>query len=80
MIYLIEYDRKRGAIVRKKAFSANERGQAQGERLALELDLNKSRTLYEVVLLEASDEETLKRTHQRYFRSPRELLESMTQP
>ncbi|HEU4344001.1 MAG TPA: hypothetical protein VFU31_20795, partial [Candidatus Binatia bacterium] len=77
MIFLLQYDRKKGAIRKLKSFPAEERAEAQRERLAIELDLRKSRVLHEVVLLEAGDEQTLRRTHQRYFKSPRELVELM---
>jgi hypothetical protein len=80
MIFLLKYDPKKGVISSLKRFSAHERAQAQRERLEIELELNKSRVPCEVVLLEASDELTLKRTHQRYFKSSRELVESMIQP
>jgi len=30
------------------------------------------------VLLEADDEQTLRRTHQRYFKTAREIIESMS--
>ncbi len=80
MIFLLEYDRKHGAICKQKIFGADQRAQAQIERLAIELELHKSGTLHEVVLLEAADETALMRTHERYFRSPRELVESMIAP
>ena len=77
MIFLIEYDRKRGTLRKLKRFSGGDRAQAQRERLAIELHLRRSREQCEVVLLEAADEETLRRTHKRYFNTPRELVESM---
>jgi hypothetical protein len=80
MIFLLQYDRKQGRICSLKPFAAGERAQAQRERLEIELGLHKARIPREVVLLEAADEQTLKRTHQRYFRTTRELVESMTQP
>ena len=79
MIFLLEYDRKQGAIRTLKRFGAGDRGQAQRERLTIELSLHKSGVPHEVVLLEAADEEALLRTHERYFKSPRELVESMIQ-
>jgi hypothetical protein len=80
MIFLLEYDRKHGAICKRKIFDADQRAQAQIERLAIELELHKSGTLHEVVLLEAADETALMRTHERYFKSPQKLIESMIQP
>lgn len=80
MIFLLEYDRKRGTLRKLKLFSGVDREQAQRERLDIELKLRSSQEPCEVVLLEAADEETLKRTHKRYFSTPRELIESMMQP
>jgi hypothetical protein len=80
MIFLLEYDRKRGTLRKLKRFSAVDRAQAQRERLDIELSFSKSHVPCEVVLLEASDELTVRRSHQRYFKSSRELVESMIQP
>ena len=77
MIFLLEYDRKQGKVRKLQSFHSTDRTFAQRERLVIELDLRKSGAPCEVVLLEASDEETLRRSHQRYFKSPRELVESM---
>lgn len=77
MIYLIQYDRKEGKVRELKSFHSSDRAYAQRERLALELDFRKSGVSCEVVLLEATDEQALKRAHQRYFKSPREILESI---
>jgi hypothetical protein len=80
MIFLLEYDRKQGTVCKLKPFSPDERAKAQRERLSIELSLHKAHVPHEVVLLEAADEQTLKRTHQRYFKSSRELVDSMSQP
>jgi hypothetical protein len=80
MIYLVQYDRKQGKILDKKAFPSTDRAFAQRERLTIELEFRKSGMPYEVVLLEAADEEILKRIHQRYFKSASEIVESMIQP
>jgi len=77
MIFLVEYDRKRGTLCKLKPFSAGDRAQAQRERLDIELSLKRSHYPREVVLLEAADEHTLRRTHKRYFNTLRELVESM---
>lgn len=79
MIYLIQYDRKTGKVRDQKSYHSSDRAFAQRERLAIELDFHKSGVPCEVVLLEAADEQTLRRTHQRYFKTPRELVESMMQ-
>ncbi|HEY1235917.1 MAG TPA: hypothetical protein VGH22_21235 [Candidatus Binatia bacterium] len=80
MIFLLKYDRRAGKVRYKKIFPATERPKAHRERLALELESRKSAMLCEVVLLEAADEAALLRTHQRYFQSTEELVESMVQP
>jgi hypothetical protein len=76
MIFLIEYDRNRGEIVSFKTFDDSERRNAEDARLELELELNRLGTEREVVLLEASTEEALRRTHRRYFENLAELINS----
>ena len=73
MIFLIEYDRRRGQIVTIKTFDDSEQHKANESRLRMELELNHSRTKREVVLLEAASEAALRRTHRRYFESLSEL-------
>lgn len=77
MIFLIEYDRPEGVIVSQKTFSDSDRGLAEEARLELELALNRSGTVHEVVLLQAETEQALRKTHGRYFES---LTEMMTNP
>lgn len=77
MIFLIDYERKRGLLRQFKRFRDDQRADAQRERLDIELKLDGSRASREVVLLEAQDEETLRRTHRRYFETTREIVESM---
>ena len=69
MIFLIEYDRPTRRTLLFKTFDDIERHKAQNERLQIELDLNLRGLLLkrEVVLLEARDEQSLRRTHERYF-------------
>jgi hypothetical protein len=74
VIYLIEYDRESGSLLRLMAFSPADRRRAEEERLKVELDLLKNRIAREVVLLEASNEEELRKTHRRYFERLDELL------
>ncbi len=76
MIFLIEYSRPEGRIVTLKQFVDSERAKAQDERLDIELALNRSGAEHEVVLLEAADENALRRTHQRYFDDLTEILRS----
>ena len=76
MLFLIEYDRNRGAIVTFKRFDDSERRNAQDARLEMELELNRQGIEHEVVILEAETEEALRRTHRRYFEDLAELLNS----
>lgn len=76
MIFLIEYDRPRGRIVSFRTFVGSERKTAADARLKIELDLNKRGIEHEVVLLEASSEEALRRTHRRYFENPGQIVKS----
>ena len=74
MIFLIEYDRKRGEIVTFKRFDDSERQSAEDSRLEMELELNRRGVEHEVVILEAETEEALRRTHRRYFEDLAELI------
>jgi hypothetical protein len=74
MIFLIDYDRRRGKVVSLKTFEDHQRVEAQSTRLRLELDLNRGGLPRDVVLLEASSEDDLRRTHRRYFEPMRQLL------
>lgn len=74
MIFLIEYDRRRGQIVTFKKFDDSERQKAEEERLQMELGLNRAGTEREVVILEAATEEAMRRTHRRYFENLNELV------
>jgi hypothetical protein len=69
VIFLVEYDRPTRRTLLFRTFDDDERRTAQDERLKLELDLNQRGLLLarEVVLLEAVDEQHIRRTHERYF-------------
>jgi hypothetical protein len=67
MIFLIEYNRLEGRLVKFTAFDDLQRADAERQRLEIELDLNRRGITHEVVLLEAVTEEALRRTHRRYF-------------
>lgn len=67
MIFLIEYDRRRGRVVTFTTYDDTARKLAEGTRLDLELRLNREGIEREVVLLDAASEEALRRTHRRYF-------------
>lgn len=78
MIFLIEYDRPTRRTLLFKTFDDTERRKAQNDRLQIELDLNRRGLLLEreVVLLEARDEQRLRRTHERYFENLPEHVKS----
>ena len=79
MIFLIDYDRKRGKLKDLKSFPDHQRPEAQKERLHIELSAREAVLSgnREVVLLEADDIGILHRTHQRYFKTPKDIVESM---
>ena len=76
MIFLIEYNRPQGRIATFERFTDSERLKSQDSRLDLELDLNRRVVNHEVILLEAASEDALQKTHQRYFKTLRQILES----
>lgn len=78
MIFLIEYDRSKGAIIDLRSFQDSESDAVSRERLALEILLLKDGILREVVVLQASSVDDLKLTHNRYFRNIGELAETGT--
>lgn len=75
MLFLIEYDRLQGQIMSFRSFASSEIATAQEARLALELNLNRAGVHREVVVLEAHDEDALRRSHRRYFENLKELAE-----
>jgi len=79
MIFLIEYDRKRGRIMASHNFQDKQRGEAVAMRLELELDNNRKKIDHEVVLLEAASQEALECTHRRYFASLDDLRAAASQ-
>ena len=76
MIFLIEYNRSQGQIVTFRNFADAQRREAEESRLGIELDLNRQGIDHEVVLLDARDEDALRRTHRRYFEDLRQILEN----
>jgi hypothetical protein len=79
MIFLIDYDPKTGKLKDFRQYPKVERSRAEDERLRIELS-DKAAVISgarEVVLLEADDEKTLRRTHRRYFDSARDIVASM---
>ena len=59
-----------------KPFHDSEHNQAEDMRLGLEVAHLTDKLSHEVVLLEASTEDDLRRTHRRYFESVEELKSS----
>lgn len=76
MIFLIDYDRDEGHIVFLKPFQDRERQAAEDARLELELKFNEYREKREIVLLQARNEQALRKTHRRYFENLEELVKS----
>jgi hypothetical protein len=76
MIFLIEYDRRKGKIVTIRSFQDSEKSYAEKSRLSVELDLRREKREHEVVLLEAADEIALHRTHRRYFEDISQIVKS----
>ena len=73
MIFLIEYNRPAGRLVKLKTFDDVQQLEAERLRLEIELDLNRRGIAHEVVLLQAQNEDALRRTHRRYFENLRQL-------
>lgn len=67
MIYLIEYQRSAGRLLRLETFSDDARSAAEQARMKLEL-AHRADSDYEVVLLDAESETALRETHGRYFK------------
>ena len=77
MMFLIEYNRNEGKIVTYREFEDSQRRLAEDARLEIELDLNRKGIDHEVVILEAASKEAIMKTHGRYFKTLRELLDEM---
>ena len=76
MLFLIRYNRSEGRIESMERFDDGNRSAVSDARLALELELFRSRNDDEVVVLEAVDEAAIRITHHRYF----EDFESIKRP
>ncbi|MEX2490499.1 MAG: hypothetical protein WD425_01935 [Nitrospirales bacterium] len=74
----MEYDRPKGKIIKITSFSDNDRAKAENERLLIELELHKLHLGREVVLLEATNEDALRRTHRRYFENASQIGQSVS--
>lgn len=77
MLFLIEYARNKGRLVTFETFPDESLSAAQNAQLELELDLNRRGVKHEVVILEAKNEQALRRTHRRYFDTLTELVNAL---
>lgn len=78
MLFLIEYDRLRGEIISMTTYTDAQREQVDEDRLQLELRLRREATKREVVVMEAANEDALRKTHARYFNSAQALVPSVS--
>jgi hypothetical protein len=76
MLFLIEYNREKGEIASMRKFSDSEKSEAELARLQLELDRQRVGIKSEIVILDAIDEPSIRRTHRRYFESLEELAKA----
>jgi len=76
MIFLIDYDRTKGEIVTLRRFDESSKHEAADVRLELELSLHRQGIDREVVLLEAENEQAIRKTHRRYFENLEELAKT----
>lgn len=76
MIFLIEYDRPQAQVVRFESFEDIERIKAERLRFEIEITLHRQHLDREVVVLEATSEQALRRTHRRYFENAKQIVES----
>jgi hypothetical protein len=74
--FLLVYERSTGRLLEQRTYSEEEQVQAQDDRFARELQ-ERGRPDIEVVLLGAESLDALKKTHGRYFKTVRELLEEL---
>ena len=72
MIFLIDYDNKAG-LQSMRTFSDAAQEEASLARFDLESLYRRQGIAREVVLLQASNEQTIRKTHARYFDNPQEL-------
>ena len=77
MIFLLEYDRQAGQLLRLDVFESNQKEEASKARLELEIALFELGVSREVVLLEAESAEALRKTHNRYFGDVSDLAKSV---
>jgi hypothetical protein len=76
MLFLAQYDRRAGRIIRLERFSDDQWHLAAETGLNLEIELWR-RQSHAVVPLDAASEEALRKTHGRYFEDVEGLLAAM---
>jgi hypothetical protein len=76
MIFLIQYHRPKGQLIKLQGFADTERELANRTRLKLELDSIGRESDTEIIILESRSEEILRRTHRRYFETAEQLLDA----
>ena len=74
--FLMQYERSTGTLISMERFT--DAVEASTARLSLERSLLARGVEHEVVVLEAASEAALRRTHARYFMTPREIVESFS--
>jgi hypothetical protein len=72
-IFLLVYEPATGRLLQFKLYDEASRGLAQADRLRIEKNNAQAGLTREVVVLEAVNEEALRATHGRYFKSASEL-------
>ena len=77
MIFLVHYDRKKATLVDFLTFADEQRQEAERARLDRELAQLKQPGEFEIILLEADNEQVVRHTHRRYFETLEELLKPM---
>jgi hypothetical protein len=78
MIFLIDYDRHAGELIELRQFQDDQKPEAFEARLNRELALKSKGIIHEVVLLDAADENALRKTHRRYFENLSQLATGKT--
>jgi hypothetical protein len=77
MNFLIHYDRTEGRLVSLTAYE--DRKEASRNKLRIEIEMLSSGLNHEIVVLEATDEVSLRKTHKRYFTSLDDLRSTQTE-
>lgn len=76
MIFLLTYDRSKSKLEEVRTFTNDQIVDAENQRLKLELNNLKRGIDREVVILDALNENDLRKTHRRYFESISQLIDN----